>query len=98
MEKDFDKEKRMNKLQMDLFWNVVFREIDRLVDKLDASEKDDAFKKLFYDGHRAKQIEILKDAIITNKNTGINYLIEGVAGVGKTTFIERLIAERKYFK
>ena len=97
MEKDFDKEKRMNKLQMDLFWNVVFREIDRLVDKLDASEKDDAFKKLFYDGHRAKQIEILKDAIITNKNTGINYLIEGVAGVGKTTFIERLIAERKYF-
>ena len=97
MEKDFEKEERLAKLQMDLFWNVIFREIDRLVDKLDATEKDDAFKKLFYDGHRAKQIEILKDTIIANKNTGINYLVEGIAGVGKTTFIERLIAERKYF-
>ena len=97
MERILDKDERMNKHQMELFWNVIFREIDRLVDKLDVIEKDDAFKKLFYDGHRAKQIEILKETIIVNKNIGINYLIEGVAGVGKTTFIERLIAEKKYF-
>ena len=98
MERDIEKEVRMNKYQVDLFWNVVFREIYRLVEKLDDSEKEEAFIRLYYDGHRAHKIEKLKEIIPVYKSIGANYLICGVAGVGKTTFIERLISERKFFE
>jgi nucleoside-triphosphatase THEP1 len=98
MERDLEKEDRLKKYQNDLFWNIVFQELDRLIEKLDEAEKEEAFIKLYYEGERAHKIELLKEKIPVYKNIGANYLISGIAGVGKTTFIERILSEKNFFK
>ena len=98
MAKDLEREERLRNYQNDIFWSIIFQEIDRLVEKLADTEKEEAFIKLFYDGNRANKIILLKEKLVAYKNIGANYLIKGVAGVGKTTFIERIIAEKEFFK